>query len=111
MFELVGNMLYISKVDSTIKNMRGWQKYGKKPITAVFGGAGRLEELMQGIRIMKSLKLTPEQAAMVLIMVDNTNLTIKDCIIAHIKAASDLTGINCDNDIGLVQGATFVRRR
>jgi hypothetical protein len=46
MFETLSNMLYISKVDSTIKNMSGWQKYDKKPITAVFGGAGRLEELM-----------------------------------------------------------------
>ena len=110
MFETLGGMLYISKVDSTIKNMRGWQKYGKKSITAVFGGAGRLE-LMQGIRIMKSLKLTPEQAAGILMMVDNTDLPIKDCIIVHIKAASDLTGINCDNDIALAQGATFARRR
>jgi hypothetical protein len=60
---------------------------------------------------MKSLKLTPEQAAGVLMMVDNTDLTIKDCIITYIKAASDLTGINRDNDIALVQGATFVHRR
>jgi hypothetical protein len=37
MFETLGGMLYISKVNSTIKNMRGWQKYGKKSITAVFG--------------------------------------------------------------------------
>jgi hypothetical protein len=40
MFETLGNMLYISKVDSTIKNMHGWQKYGKKPITEVLGALG-----------------------------------------------------------------------
>jgi hypothetical protein len=107
MFEIVGGMLYISKVNSKIKTMHGWQKYGKKSITEVFVGAGRMrmEELLLGVRVMQHLKLTPEQAARVLMMVDNAdlNLTIKAAIITHIKAVAALTGINCDDAIGVVQ--------
>jgi len=96
-------LLYLSKVDSTIKKMRGWQKYGNKSIRLVFWEAGRFEELMQSIMIMKSLKLTPQDAATVLMMLDDSDFTIKEGIIAHIKSVSTLTGINCDKVIALVQ--------
>jgi hypothetical protein len=110
MFETVGNLLYLSKVDSTIKNMRGWQKYDKKSVRLVFGEVGRFEELMQGLVIMKSLKFTPEQAASVLMLVDNTDSTIKDGIISYIKSISTITGTNPDKTIAAVQAVPALVR-